>query len=162
MAIGSGTDIAIEAADVVLMKSDVRDVLIAVDLSRATFRRIRLNYAFALLFNCIAIPIAMGVLYPGLRFQLPPWVAGLAMALSSVTVVISSLSLRLHRTPSFAPTTAPEIRLSALPEPQTPLQAEISLERLAHKHQGEDRIPLCACVACECITCHCDHALAIE
>ncbi|GMH33228.1 hypothetical protein BSKO_01062 [Bryopsis sp. KO-2023] len=99
MAIGSGTDTAIEAADYVLMRSDLEDVLTAIDLSRQTFSRIQQNYAWAFGYNLLMIPVAAGVLYPGFRVQLPPWVAGGAMALSSVSVVCSSLLLRRYKKP---------------------------------------------------------------
>ncbi|KAL4449504.1 hypothetical protein ABPG77_007148 [Micractinium sp. CCAP 211/92] len=102
IAIGSGTDVAVEAADYVLMRSDLEDVLVAIDLSKRTFQRIRLNYGWALGYNLCAVPIAAGALYPPLHFQLPPWVAGAAMALSSVTVVCSSLALRRYRRPAPA------------------------------------------------------------
>ncbi|XP_050259705.1 copper-transporting ATPase RAN1-like [Quercus robur] len=86
MAIGAGTDIAIEAADCVLMRNNLEDVITAIDLSRKTFTRIRLNYVFAMAYNVVAIPIAAGVLYPSLgMIMLPPWAAGACMALSSVT-----------------------------------------------------------------------------
>ncbi|KAL3833810.1 hypothetical protein ACJIZ3_008546 [Penstemon smallii] len=99
MAIGAGTDIAIEAADYVLMRSNLEDVITAIDLSRKTFSRIRLNYVFAMAYNVIAIPVAAGVFFPWLRIKLPPWVAGACMALSSVSVVCSSLLLRRYRKP---------------------------------------------------------------
>ena len=99
MAIGAGTDIAIEAADYVLMRNNLEDVITAIDLSRKTFSRIRLNYVFAMVYNVVAIPIAAGLLYPSLRIKLPPWVAGACMALSSVSVVCSSLLLRRYRRP---------------------------------------------------------------
>ncbi|GER33160.1 copper-transporting P-type ATPase [Striga asiatica] len=99
MAIGAGTDIAIEAADYVLMRSSLEDVITAIDLSRKTFSRIRLNYVFASAYNVVAIPVAAGVLFPWLGIKLPPWVAGACMALSSVTVVCSSLMLRRYRKP---------------------------------------------------------------
>lgn len=99
MAIGAGTDIAIEAADIVLMRSNLQDVAAALHLAQVTFRRIQLNYFWALGYNVLGIPIAAGLLYPPLQFQLPPWVAGGAMALSSVSVVCSSLALKLYRSP---------------------------------------------------------------
>ncbi|KAF8380261.1 hypothetical protein HHK36_027745 [Tetracentron sinense] len=83
MAIGAGTDIAIEAADIVLMKSNLEDVITAIDLSRKTFSRIRLNYIWALGYNLLGIPIAAGALFPSTGFRLPPWIAGAAMASSS-------------------------------------------------------------------------------
>ncbi|XP_076933153.1 copper-transporting ATPase RAN1-like [Bidens hawaiensis] len=99
MAIGAGTDIAIEAADYVLMKNNLEDVITAIDLSRKTFERIRINYVFAMAYNVIAIPVSAGILFPWLKLKLPPWVAGACMALSSVSVVCSSLLLRRYRKP---------------------------------------------------------------
>lgn len=99
MAIGAGTDVAIEAADIVLMKSNLEDVITAIDLSRKAFFRIRMNYVWALGYNIVGIPIAAGVLFPSTRFRLPPWVAGAAMAASSVSVVCCSLLLRYYKRP---------------------------------------------------------------
>jgi Cu+-exporting ATPase len=99
MAIGAGTDIAIEAANYVLMRDNLEDVITAIDLSKKTFSRIRLNYVFAMAYNIIAVPVAAGVLFPSLGIKLPPWVAGACMALSSVSVVCSSLLLRRYRKP---------------------------------------------------------------
>ncbi|XP_008787477.2 copper-transporting ATPase HMA5 [Phoenix dactylifera] len=99
MAIGAGTDIAIEAADIVLMKSNLEDVITAIDLSRKTFSRIHMNYIWALGYNIMGIPIAAGVLFPSSRFRLPPWIAGAAMAASSVSVVCCSLLLKNYRRP---------------------------------------------------------------
>ncbi|KAH6761028.1 heavy metal atpase 5 [Perilla frutescens var. frutescens] len=99
MAIGAGTDIAIEAADIVLMKSNLEDVITAIDLSRKTFFRIRLNYIWALGYNSLGIPLAAGALFPSARFRLPPWVAGGVMAASSVSVVCSSLLLKNYKRP---------------------------------------------------------------
>ena len=96
MAIGAGTDIAIEAADIVLMKSNLEDVITAIDLSRKTFSRIRLNYMWALGYNLLGIPIAAGALFPSTGFRLPPWIAGAA---SSVSVVCCSLLLKYYRRP---------------------------------------------------------------
>ncbi|GIL57370.1 hypothetical protein Vafri_12621 [Volvox africanus] len=99
VAIGSGTDIAIEAADYVLMRDDLEDVLVALDISKRTFNRIRLNYVWAMGYNTLMIPVAAGVFYPITHHQLPPWLAGLCMAFSSVSVVASSLLLRRYRRP---------------------------------------------------------------
>ncbi|XP_072963700.1 copper-transporting ATPase HMA5-like [Typha angustifolia] len=99
MAIGAGTDIAIEAADIVLMKSNLEDVITAIDLSRKTLSRIRMNYVWALGYNIMGIPIAAGALFPSTGFRLPPWVAGAAMAASSVSVVCWSLLLKNYRRP---------------------------------------------------------------
>ncbi|EFH39804.1 responsive-to-antagonist1 [Arabidopsis lyrata subsp. lyrata] len=99
MAIGAGTDVAIEAADYVLMRNNLEDVITAIDLSRKTLTRIRLNYVFAMAYNVVSIPIAAGVFFPVLRVQLPPWAAGACMALSSVSVVCSSLLLRRYKKP---------------------------------------------------------------
>uniref|UniRef100_A0A7S4BWU0 Uncharacterized protein n=1 Tax=Chrysotila carterae TaxID=13221 RepID=A0A7S4BWU0_CHRCT len=102
IAVGSGTEVAIETADVVLMKSALRDVCITLELSRTVMRRIRLNFAWATGYNLIGIPLAMGVLFPVWHARMPPMFAGLAMALSSVSVVVSSLFLNGYR-PSELP-----------------------------------------------------------
>jgi len=100
VAIGAGAQIAIQAADVVLVRSRLHDVAVAIEISRATFARIRANLFFSLAFNGLGIPIAAGVLYPATRTRLPPELAAVAMVLSSVCVVTSSLSLRGYVPPS--------------------------------------------------------------
>ena len=104
IAVASGTDVAIEAADIVLMKSNLSDVCTAIDLSKTVMRRIRINFAWAFAYNLAMVPFAAGVLYPFLLIQLPPMFAGAAMALSSVSVVCSSLMLHLYRPPNYRPT----------------------------------------------------------
>ena len=84
------------------MNSDLRGVVVAIDLSRVIFQRIQLNMLFSLGFNCLGIPIAAGAIYPATQQRLPPEVAGLAMALSSVSVVVSSLLLRRYRPPTVS------------------------------------------------------------
>jgi Cu+-exporting ATPase len=97
IAVGSGTDVAMDAADIVLMRSHLTDVGLAIRLSRTVYRRIQMNLFWALIFNTVGIPLAAGVLYPVAGFGLPPMFAGLAMALSSVSVVTSSLALKCFR-----------------------------------------------------------------
>jgi len=99
IALGSGTDIAIESGDIVLIKDDLRDVVMALDLSRYAMKKIRQNLFWAFFYNLIGIPIAAGVLYPFTGFLLNPMVAGAAMAFSSVSVVSNSLSMKRYRRP---------------------------------------------------------------
>jgi len=101
IAIGAGTDVAIEAANIVLIKNSLFDVITAIDLSKKTFNRIRINFICAVIYNVLAIPIAAGVLYPIFSRQVPPLIAGICMAFSSVTVVLSSLLLRYYKKPSY-------------------------------------------------------------
>ena len=93
IAMGSGTDVAIEAADVTLMRGDLRGVTTAIDLSRWSIRIIKENLVWAFGYNLILVPVAAGVLYPVAGIQLSPLLAGAAMALSSVSVVLNSLRL---------------------------------------------------------------------
>ena len=96
-AIGAGTDVAIEAADVTLMRSDLTGIVTAIAISRATLRNIRQNLFGAFVYNILGIPIAAGVLYPLMGLLLNPIIAGAAMAASSVTVVSNANRLRLFR-----------------------------------------------------------------
>ena len=97
IAIGGGTDIATQAADVVLMRSNLQGAVDAIALSRRTMRIIRQNLFWAFIYNVIGIPIAAGILYPRFGILLSPIIASAAMALSSVSVVGNSLRLRAWR-----------------------------------------------------------------
>ncbi len=105
IAIGSGTDIAIETADIVLMRGDLRNVVAAINLSKKTYKKMLTNLFWAFIYNLIGIPIAAGVLYYVTGFFLPPYLAAVFMASSSVSVVANALLLKRY-------------------EPKTPLQVE--------------------------------------
>jgi Cu+-exporting ATPase len=97
IAIGRGTDVAIEAGDIVLIREDLGDVVVAMDLSRYAMKKIRQNLFWAFFYNVISIPVAAGVLYPFFKFMLNQMIAGIAMAFSSISVVTNSLLMRLYR-----------------------------------------------------------------
>ncbi len=94
IAIGAGTDVAIESGSIVLVKSDLRDIVTAIQLSKYTMKKIKQNLFWAFAYNSIGIPISMGILYPFTGFLLSPVIAGAAMAFSSVSVVSNSLLMR--------------------------------------------------------------------
>jgi len=100
IAIGSGTDVAIETGDVVLMKDDLLDAVAAIQLSRKVISRIKLNIFWAFAYNALLVPVAAGALYPVYGITFRPELAGLAMALSSVTVVTLSLLLKRYVPPA--------------------------------------------------------------
>ncbi len=97
IAIGAGTDIAIESADVVLMKDSLQDVAAAIELSRAVVRNIHMNLFWAFFYNILGIPVAAGVLYPLFQLRLSPMIGSAAMSLSSVCVVTNALRLRFFK-----------------------------------------------------------------
>ena len=91
---GTGTDIAMQSADVTLVRGDLRGIKQAVSLSRETMKIIRQNLWFAFLYNGLGIPIAAGLLYPLFGWLLSPVIASIAMSLSSISVIVNSLRLR--------------------------------------------------------------------
>ena len=102
IAIGTGTDIAMEASDVTLIRGDLRAVFVAIELARRTMRTIRWNLVWAFGYNVLLIPIAAGVLYPVTGWLLSPVLASAAMAWSSLSVVLNSLTLRAFKAPGVA------------------------------------------------------------
>jgi len=103
LAIGTGTDVAIEAADITLISGSLAGVVTAIRLSRATMRNIRQNLFFALVYNGVGIPLAAGVLYPVFGMRLSPMLAAAAMALSSLSVVSNANRLRRYHSPPLPP-----------------------------------------------------------
>ncbi|KFP52267.1 Copper-transporting ATPase 2, partial [Cathartes aura] len=123
IAIGTGTDVAIEAADVVLIRNDLLDVVASIHLSKRTVRRIRINLILALIYNLLGIPIAAGVFMPvGLVLQ--PWMGSAAMAASSVSVVLSSLQLKWQVKPD---TESYEAQAQGRMKPLTPSQISVHI-----------------------------------
>ena len=124
IAIGAGTDVAMEAADVVLMKSDPLDVIGAIALSRATVRKMKQNLLWAVGYNTIAFPIAAGVFYPAFGLLLRPEIAALSMSGSSLLVAINALLLKRARLPGIR-----------RPAPAAPRAAADTPQPVAHAGQ---------------------------
>jgi Cu+-exporting ATPase len=129
IAIGGGTDVAVESADVVLMKSDLLDAVTAVKLSRAVIRNIRQNLFWAFFYNVIGIPLAAGVFYPILGWQLSPMFAAAAMSMSSVTVVSNALRLRTFRGGQVRPAIQPAIQ-----KEEEPMQKTLIVKGMSCSH----------------------------
>jgi P-type Cu+ transporter len=116
LAIGTGTDVAMEAADITIISGELHGIVTAITLSRATMRNIKENLVFAWGYNTIGIPIAAGVLYPVMGLLLSPMIAAAAMAASSLSVVGNANRLRRYRPPQLTPAT----RSSQVPEVEAP------------------------------------------
>ncbi|OLU39334.1 heavy metal translocating P-type ATPase [Ileibacterium valens] len=129
IAIGAGTDIAIESADIVLMKDSLLDVVSAVQLSRATIRNIKENLFWAFFYNVLGIPVAMGLFYPAFGWLLNPMIGAAAMSLSSVTVCLNALRLRL-----FKPTVA-SVRVNG-----QEVKPEVPVVTISEIHSEEEKI----------------------
>ncbi len=97
IAIGAGTDVALETGQIILVKNDLRDVITAIDLSNYTIKKIKQNLFWAFFYNTVGIPVAAGILYPFTGFLLNPMIAGMAMAFSSVSVVSNSLLMKRYK-----------------------------------------------------------------
>jgi len=117
IAIGSGTDVAKETGDIILIKSDIRDVVGAIEIGRATMRKIKQNLVWAFVYNITGIPLAAGILYPFTGFLVSPELASFFMAMSSVSVTMNTLFLKRYQ-PSFR---KDQLKTSAqlVPQPQT-------------------------------------------
>jgi Cu+-exporting ATPase len=105
MAIGSGTDVAKETGDVILIKDDIRDVVVALEVARATMRKVKQNLFWAFVYNSLGIPLGAGLFYPFISLVISPELAGLMMAVSSITVTLNTLLLKGFK-PSFGRTNA--------------------------------------------------------
>ncbi|PIU09072.1 MAG: hypothetical protein COT31_00720, partial [Candidatus Moranbacteria bacterium CG08_land_8_20_14_0_20_34_16] len=97
IALGSGTDVAMETGEIVLIKDDLRDVITAIDLSKYTLNKIKQNLFWAFFYNIIGIPIAAGILYPFTGWLLNPTMASAAMAFSSVSVILNALLMKRYK-----------------------------------------------------------------
>ena len=128
IAIGAGTDIAIEESDIVLVKSSLVDVVNAIRLSRRTVRNIHENLFWAFIYNCIGIPLAAGVLYPAFGLLLSPMIGSLAMSLSSVCVVSNALRLNFFRPEKADAEVKEEKKTEKKIEGENKMKKELSIE----------------------------------
>ncbi|HWQ83089.1 MAG TPA: heavy metal translocating P-type ATPase, partial [Anaerolineales bacterium] len=122
MAIGSGTDVAKETGDVILIKDDIRDVVVALEVARATMSKVKQNLFWAFFYNTLSIPLAAGLLYPFTSLIISPEIAGLLMAVSSITVTLNTLLLKGFK-PSFQRNDRPNRGTGASESHLTPVAA---------------------------------------
>lgn len=171
IAIGAGTDVAMESADIVLMKNDLLDVVGAIELSKATIRNIKQNLFWAFFYNVIGIPIAAGCYYAAFNLKMNPMVAALAMGFSSVFVVSNALRLRFfkpkHGTAAIsqAPAvSAPQVHyetIHATPTTQAPVQEQAEQNENTHNDGGSKMKKEISVEGMMCQNCvkHVTHAL---
>ena len=133
IAIGAGTDVAIESADIVLMKSDLLDAAAAIQLSRAVIKNIKENLFWAFFYNALGIPLAAGVFYPFLGWQLSPMFGSAAMSFSSVFVVSNALRLK-----GFRPSFRKKKELTACPVPAAKTEAGVSDRELENNTESKE------------------------
>ena len=134
MAIGAGTDIAMESADIVLMNSSLASVSGAVALSKATIRNIRENLFWAFFYNCLGIPIAAGVLYIPFGLQLSPMLGAAAMSLSSVFVVSNALRLRLFQSKTAVQATLQAQACKIITQEESTMETVIKVNGMMCNH----------------------------
>lgn len=141
MAIGAGTDVAMESADVVLMKSDLLDVVTAIRLSKAVIRNIKQNLFWAFFYNTLGIPVAAGVFYHAFGWKLNPMIGAAAMSVSSVFVVTNALRLRKFRASAIKPTEqkTEDVREAVIKDRQESLARDMDLEQKTGKEQKEEK-----------------------
>jgi len=136
LAIGSGTDVAIESSDITLISGALTGVVTAIQLSRATMRNIRQNLSFAFAYNVVGIPIAAGVLYPFVGLRLSPMIAAAAMAMSSLSVVSNANRLRGFRSKPVQPTAIG--RSEAEPRVEVGAEHARAIREIAHWGEGDE------------------------
>ena len=156
IAIGAGTDIAIEAAGMVLVNSKLVDVITAIDLSKVIMRRIHWNFLWAMGYNALGIPLAAGLLYPFTHHSIPPEFAAAAMTMSSVSVISSSLLLNRYSAPKMERKYGRTLRNGALGLERVTLNnSHIAVEC---RTQNEN----CDCIPNECLCPTCEEKIVLE
>ena len=140
IAIGAGTDIAIESADVVLMKDSLQDVVTAIELSKAVVRNIHMNLFWAFFYNILGIPLAAGALYPAFGLRLSPMIGSAAMSLSSVCVVSNALRLRFFKAKQAAPNAVEQSKTQTVQERKEIEERKESAGEAPAQRKGEDEM----------------------